>query len=358
MAIPSTANASGAEAHVYVGPEDSIQAAIDAAEPGVPTTIEVRGDHVENLWIGRSGISLVGKRGASITMPEVPAPSPCSPDFVATLICVIPASILEVDPPPPEAYLDDVGIQGFTLTNPLHDAIGMVFTNNVYVKRNTIVDPGCDGIFVIFSTGFNIHRNTVSGAQCAGINVGASMSGEISRNDTSGSLFNGIAVNDTSQIVIDRNTASGNCVGIGVVDGADGGYGIRDEDFPGRDITIRRNTTNGNNSVCFPFTPDIPIGVVGIIAAGVTDVLIHRNTANDNVSTEFTVTAAGIFVPDFPNEDGTETLTMGARVTRNTATGNSSAAGPVDLFMPTAGGVELVRDNHCGFSVPDPSWCS
>ena len=60
-----------------------IQAAIDAAEPG--STIQVRRDHAEQVWINKDGIELVGKQ-ATLSMPDEPDfEGPCGP----TLICVI-----------------------------------------------------------------------------------------------------------------------------------------------------------------------------------------------------------------------------------------------------------------------------
>lgn len=346
---------------VVVREGESIQAAIDAADPG--TEIVVRGDHVENLWIHTDGIELVGKN-ATLTMTDAPTPTPCT-NFgqPPTLICVSPPVAppdpnSEEGPPPPalDEYLDDIEISGFTLHNPAFDAIGVFFTDDIEVEKNTIVSPGCDGIFAIFTTDFEISRNVVTDAQCSGINVAASSSGEISRNTTTDSAENGISLGDTSDVEIERNTASGSCIGIAASDGADGGYGIREEDFPGRDVTITRNTTNGNNRTC-PFGP-FSIGVTGIGVAGLTDVTISRNTANDNVSTEESVTAGGIWVGDFPNQFGPPTQSNGVTVTRNTARGNSSAAGPADLSINPVLGTLTVDRNRCDVSIPDASWCS
>ena len=73
-AVPGAAIAAGSD-NIVVEDGESIQAAIDAAEPG--TTITVRGDHVENIWINKDDISLVGRGDATITQPEEPAFAPC-----------------------------------------------------------------------------------------------------------------------------------------------------------------------------------------------------------------------------------------------------------------------------------------
>ncbi len=101
---------------------ESIQAAIDAAKPG--TTIKVRGDHAEQVWINKDGIELVGKR-AALSMPAEPDfEAPCGP----TLICVVSPTVNPDDPFDPGNYLDDVTISGFTLSNPVYDSIGVYFT--------------------------------------------------------------------------------------------------------------------------------------------------------------------------------------------------------------------------------------
>ena len=56
VGLPATA---AADDVVQVREGESIQAAIDAAAPG--TTIKVRGDHAEQVWIDKDGIELIGK---------------------------------------------------------------------------------------------------------------------------------------------------------------------------------------------------------------------------------------------------------------------------------------------------------
>jgi hypothetical protein len=327
---------------VVVHEGESIQAAVDAAKPH--TKIIVRGDHVEQVFISKSHIELVGKH-ASLTLPEdwVELPSWCGP----TLICVSPVFAPDGFPAP-EDFLTDVSVEGFDLTNPIYDAIGTYFTNDVEIERNTAKNPGCDGVFVLFATGFVIERNSVWGsANCGGIEVAASSHGKVSRNTTIGNMFNGIAINDTSNVWISRNNAFENCIGIGVADGDDQ-LGLGSEN-----VTIRRNKANRNNSICYPFDPPgsftFPVGATGILVAGVQNVDIVGNRANHNVTDEFSITAAGIFVADFPNPDGTPfSITNDATVVRNKSWGNMSAVGPADLFMPTEGVLTRVARNRCG----------
>ncbi len=363
IATPLSASAAGGGT-MHVGDGESIQAAVDAAGPG--TKIIVRGDHVENVWIDKSGIELVGKDGATITQPSSDDTTfaPCiffTPNGESTTICVYPRT--EEFPVPPEQQLSGVSITGLTVENPTWDAIGVYASNDVRVSRNTAGGSGCSGIFLLFVEDFQVDRNTVTDAlgDCNGIDVAASSRGEVTRNVSNDGGLNGIAINDSSDVVVSRNSTSGNCQGIGVFDNPD------PSDLPAADVSITRNTANGNNTVCYPFNgPDdpeeflVPVGGAGIIVAGAIRPVIERNTTNDNVVEGFSVTAAGILVTDFPGELPGEVFayTTDARVDRNTAFGNSSAAGPVDLWVAATNQPSSVSHNSCGSSTPVAAWCS
>ena len=370
FAVPSgSASADFGPKQVVVKEGESIQAAVDAAEPG--TKIVVKGHHAEQVWINKDGIQLIGRNA---TIAPVPAAervlNPCTGGDEtgpiierATTICVHPG--FDDFPEFPEfpsddVWLEGVTIKGFHLPDSAFDAIGVGFTNDVHLNRNTITNPACDGIFVTFADGFDVRRNTSNGSQfCNGIGVFNSEHGSIKRNTTHDNSENGIIANDSSHVLIQRNTASGNCYGINVGDAPDF-LGL-----PATDLTIRRNTTNGNNSRCFPFGPDFPIGVTGILVVGVSNVLVERNTSNDNVSDDPSLTGGGITVVDFPGENPTDppsAVTENVQIRRNTAKGNSTALGPIDLNITTMGtGLEVHR-NTCGVGVsaagPEPTWCT
>src|SRR5215210_449283 len=77
----------GAQSSV-VGPGESIQKAVNAAEPG--DTIVVRGVHREDVVIRKNGIKLRGEDDAVIEAPtRAKADSPCSKVTGTEAICVI-----------------------------------------------------------------------------------------------------------------------------------------------------------------------------------------------------------------------------------------------------------------------------
>ncbi len=344
LALPSSPVSASNVVQVDEG--QSIQAAVDAAEPG--TTIMVSGNHAEQVVIMTDGIKLVAK-GATLSMPDEPDfEGPCGP----TLLCVTsPAGDFE-DPFNPDNKIHDVAISGFTLSNPYYDSIGTYFTDNATIERNTVTGSDCSGIWMLFADNFRIERNTVDASvNCGNIDLAASDTGVISRNTTTNGGFAGINTDDVSNVVIDRNTSTGNCIGIVAADSPN--------PASSSNVTITRNTANGNNTVCYPFGPPEvggpPVGVAGILVVGPTDVVVSRNTANDNVSTDpaGTITAGGIVIGDF-----FDNISMDVLVDRNTATGNSTIAGPLDINIGSIGSPITLTRNHCGYSEPNPDWCS
>src|SRR5688500_7832896 len=108
----ATAIGSAQAANKVVGPGESIQKAINAADPG--DTIVVRGVHREDVVIRKDGIKLRGEDDAVIEAPpRAKADSPCSKLFGPEAICVFGDANLrtgKVNRP-----ISDVSISGFTI---------------------------------------------------------------------------------------------------------------------------------------------------------------------------------------------------------------------------------------------------
>lgn len=361
IAVPTAVDAHGRwRKTVTVQEGESIQAAIDDARRG--TRIIVKGHHVENVWIAKDGIQLIGRGGASMELPADPTPNPCqgqNPETGETfdaVVCVFPEP--GEFPAADEDRLRNVTVKNLSVTGSTSDAIAALFVDGLQIRGNTVTDPGCDAIFALGVSDFDLSNNEASGSQnCGGIRAVGSSDGRIRDNVSTDHAFAGLEAADSTNVEIKRNTVTGNCIGIVTQDTEDP-FGI-----PNTDITVTRNTVNGNNTICYPFDPPgsftTPVGAAGILVGGGSDIVVKNNTANDNVSDEFSITASGIFVTDLPGADPTGPpvyIPENVTIQGNTATGNSSAAGPVDLFMPTTGTV-AVKNNECGTSVPDPGWC-
>ena len=92
-----------------VGPGESIQKAINAADPG--DTIVVRGVHREDVVIRKDGIKLRGD-DAVIEAPAR-ADSPCSRAFGPEAICVL--GDVNLDTFEVKKRVKDVSVSGFTI---------------------------------------------------------------------------------------------------------------------------------------------------------------------------------------------------------------------------------------------------
>jgi parallel beta-helix repeat protein len=107
----ATAIGSAQAANKVVGPGESIQKAINAADPG--DTIVVKGVHREDVVVRKDGIKLRGEDAVIEAPPKVKADSPCSKVFGPEGICVLGNVNLqngELTGP----RVSDVGVSGFT----------------------------------------------------------------------------------------------------------------------------------------------------------------------------------------------------------------------------------------------------
>src|SRR5215213_10316589 len=93
-----------------VGPGESIQKAIKAADPG--DTIVIRGVHREDVVIRKDGIKLRGED--AVIEPPAKADSPCSKTFGPEAICVLGAVNLKTGELT-GSRVRDVSISGFTI---------------------------------------------------------------------------------------------------------------------------------------------------------------------------------------------------------------------------------------------------
>jgi hypothetical protein len=100
----------GAQSSV-VGPGESIQKAVNAAEPG--DTIVVRGVHREDVVIRKDGIKLRGDDAVIEAPPRAKADSPCSKVFGPEGVCVLGDENLKTLKLEGQR-VSDVSVSGFT----------------------------------------------------------------------------------------------------------------------------------------------------------------------------------------------------------------------------------------------------
>src|SRR5918997_6022468 len=108
VALAAAIGSAGAQSSV-VEPGESIQKAINAADPG--DTIVVKGVHREDVVIRKDGIKLRGKD--AVIKPPARADSPCSKVWGPEAICVL--GDVNLDTLEVKSRVKDVSVSGFTI---------------------------------------------------------------------------------------------------------------------------------------------------------------------------------------------------------------------------------------------------
>ena len=216
---------------IVVRPGQSIQSAIDRAQPGtriyiLAGTYKEVGNQINGLNVTKSGISLVGQKTAKRGVVLENAGNQRNgivvvpPDRTDCLAC-------HVDLGPPFPLYDDVE-PGMPHTDPVvygfearNITIRGFENNGLFTERvkgfNIVnvhsVDNPNYGIFPTLSSDGIITHSTATGSDDSGIWVETSENVRVTHNVVSGNV-NGFEVSNSDDIVIAYNEAYGNTVGI------------------------------------------------------------------------------------------------------------------------------------------------
>lgn len=325
---------------IYVHQGESIQAAINQAQPG--DTIQVgAGRFAENLFIGhaKDDISLIGAGldKTLLEMPEQPRPTPCEPNPSRGVdgICMIGS--VNQQGGPGQDHLTGVHVSGFTIYH--FPGLGIDGFNldhatidHVYASNNKGY-----GIATFSSSNGTIQTNVATFGEEAGIYVGDSQDGNntVTGNIVRGNMF-GIFIRDSSVGTISNNDATDNCIGLMFLSTY----------APVQGWTASGNVSSHNNKACPEiedegFPPTSGLGVVLFGAGGNTFV---NNTINGNRPSGPTLRSGGIVF--FKSFDGNTP-------TGNTFTGNSLAHNfPFDINAKHWDEQNTFADNNCVTSQP------
>ena len=207
-----------------VGPGESIQAAVNAADPG--DTIVVRGVHREDVVIRKDGIELRGIDDAVIEAPAR-AGSPCSKNLGLEAICVL----ADVDPDTGERTgprVKDVSVSGFTIrgfetAGPDGDAFVFDFynTRNATITGNRIIGNVAGAVVFGRSIDATFANNKVVGDPrntTNGLDVEAGSRNTLFANNVVRGYDAGIAVDETVDTTIEGNDVIDAFAGIGTTD--------------------------------------------------------------------------------------------------------------------------------------------
>jgi hypothetical protein len=311
-----------------VHPGESIQAAVDAAEPG-DTIVVQKGIYNETVVIDKDGISLRGVK-AVLEPPSEPTEGPCE----GAGLCVL--GDVDFQTGEVSEYVEDVSISGFTVRDfSVFGIVGIGARDAKFVKNRSF-DNGEYGITTFFSTGTKVISNVVSGAEDAAIYVGDSprANTNIVHNETYDSA-SGILVRNALQGRIIANNAHDNCVGIVFIADAPG---------PAGEFDVNGNKVHDNTGAC-PATAETPaLSGVGIGMLGARDVEVHGNQILDNVPSDPRAFSGGVLAVR-----GIE----GTPPTDNTVTGNTILRNEPDIFWDKSGSGNRFKPNDCKTSKPE-----
>jgi parallel beta-helix repeat protein len=225
VVLAAGVDSAGAQSSV-VGPGESIQKAINAADPG--DTIVVRGVHREDVVIRKDGIKLRGDDAVIEAPPRAKADSPCSKTFGPEAICVLGDVNIKTGKLTGQR-VSDVSVSGFTIRgfkiagkgDSTTFVIDVIAARNATVERNRITGNVASGIVDGKSVNTTIAKNHVIGSPETpehGILVEGSSSTKIVNNVVRSYVF-GIDVTKGTNTTIEGNDSIGNSVdGIGVID--------------------------------------------------------------------------------------------------------------------------------------------
>jgi parallel beta-helix repeat protein len=197
VALAVGVGSAGAQSSV-VGPGESIQKAINAADPG--DTIAVKGVHREDVVIRKNGIKLRGEEAVIEAPARAKADSPCSKVFGPEAICVLGDVNLKTGKLT-GSRVRDVSISGFTIRG---------FKQKPNKGQGTIM------IDVLGARNVTVVGNHVVGNNGAGIGISAEgLNNTIENNDLTDNKDAGVSVlQGQRNATVANNTLTGNADGI------------------------------------------------------------------------------------------------------------------------------------------------
>ncbi|MFF3848972.1 nitrous oxide reductase family maturation protein NosD [Streptomyces sp. NPDC002328] len=359
--------AAGHSTHV-VRPGESIQKAVDAAEPG-DTVFLARGTYRESVRITTPGLTLRGVgRGTVIQPAAAPAPAPAT--VPAPAASPAPATVPAPAPAPAAAKpaapkapddcaasgngvcvqgtldkrLKDVTVANLKVTGFAKSGVSALATDGLTVRNVTAEKNGVWGIAEEGSVRSVYRRNTARENGDAGLFLANTVTAEKGAPDTGGTRVErnrlegnriGVTVRRLRNLTVVRNYVVDNCAGVFVVG---------DENKPKTgSLSVRENRLAHNNKSC-PKTARLDaLQGSGIVLTGAEDTQVTRNVITDHAGNS--PLSGGIVVwKSFVGATSDRN-----RIADNTLSGNS----PADLVNTDTDGVgNTFENNSCRSSRP------
>lgn len=310
-----------ADNHVIVV-TSTIQAAVDAAEPG-DTVLVPAGIYQESVLVDKDEISIVGSRAAVIDASGFPFGIQVGTGTIAD------------EPACPPLSVEDFSMKGLTIRNAEDTGLYLIGVDGFHISGGQYLDNEEYGPFPVCSRNGRIDFNFASGHKDAAIYVGDDDNVVVTKNVVTQSVI-GVEIENSSNTVVEDNTLIGNTVGILVVV------------LPGlpmpftENVSIQRNLiVNNNFPNPIPANSGDPVGLLptgsGILNVGGDGLEVCDNFISGNDSVGLAIVENPVASSDpriEPNPDGNE-------VRENVILRNGAAPDPERATTP---GADIVYD--------------
>lgn len=330
-----------------VRPGESIQRAVDAAEPG-DTVLLASGTYQESVDVSTPGLTLRGKGRRTVLEPATAAgtaaTAPSTGSGAAKAaggcaaggngICVVGTK---------DRNVDGVTVASLTVRGFAKNGVYATEADGLTVRNVTAVKNGVWGIATEHSVHGVYRGNTARDNGDAGLFLANTVKEEQGATDTEGTVVAhnrlegnriGVTVRRLRNLTVAHNHLTGNCAAVFVVG---------DENKPKAGfVTVRDNRIERNNKSC-PKTARLDaLQGSGIVLTGAEDSLVTGNVIKDNVGTS--PLSGGIVL--FKSFVGTTSDRN--RISDNVLRDNS----PADLVNTDTGTGNTFERNSCRSSKP------